>query len=99
MAILGPIVVKINIEVSMRPRVAGMDERIIQAFIERGLFKNQNEVVSAALKALVREQRQTDSERQNQESLSGQSTYDMQLEGIENASENSTAKKMGNLVG
>lgn len=82
----------------MRPRVAGMDERIIQAFIERGLFKNQNEVVSAALKALVREQRQKDSERQNEESLADQTTYEMQLEGREDAAENST-QKMGNLVG
>nr|BFD69051.1 hypothetical protein HAGR004_40730 [Bdellovibrio sp. HAGR004]BFD69116.1 hypothetical protein HAGR004_41380 [Bdellovibrio sp. HAGR004] len=82
----------------MRPRVAGMDEKIIQAFIERGLFKNQNEVVSAALRALVREQRQMDSERQNEESLADQTTYDMQLEGHESATE-SSAQKMGNLVG
>lgn len=82
----------------MRPRVAGMDEKIIQAFIERGLFKNQNEVVSAALRALVREQRQMDAERQNEESLADQATYDMQLEGHENAADDST-QKMGNLVG
>ncbi len=82
----------------MRPRVAGMDERIIQAFLERGLFKNQNEVVSAALKALVREQRQADSERQNVESLADHTTYEMQLEGRENAT-NNAAQKMGNMVG
>ncbi len=82
----------------MRPRVSGMDERIIQAFLERGFFKNQNEVVSAALKALVREQRQADSEMQNEESLADQATYEMQLEGNENATDNAT-QKMGNLVG
>jgi Arc/MetJ-type ribon-helix-helix transcriptional regulator len=75
-----------------------MDERIIQAFLERGFFKNQNEVVSAALKALVREQRQADSEMQNEESLADQATYEMQLEGNENATDNAT-QKMGNLVG
>ena len=29
----------------MRPRVSGMDERIIQAFLERGFFKNQNDLI------------------------------------------------------
>lgn len=83
----------------MRPRVAGMDERIIQAFLERGIYKNQNEVVSAALRALVKEQRRIDADRQNVESLADQTTFEMQLEETAHASENSVAKKVGNLVG
>ena len=40
-----------------RPRIEGMDQRIIDSFIEREIFSNQREVITAALKALVREQK------------------------------------------
>jgi Arc/MetJ-type ribon-helix-helix transcriptional regulator len=40
-----------------RPRIEGMDERIINSFLERNIYDNQREVISAALRALVREQK------------------------------------------
>ena len=48
----------------VKPRIKGADERIIQAFLKRKIFKNKAELVSAAIRALVREQMQKDAERE-----------------------------------
>lgn len=40
-----------------RPRIDGLDQRIIASFIDRGIFATQKEVISAGLRALVREQK------------------------------------------
>ncbi len=65
-----------------RPRIENFDEKIIDSFIERGFYKTKSELISAALWALVREQRQKDAERQNLESTSDDSVYNSQFDPV-----------------
>jgi Arc/MetJ-type ribon-helix-helix transcriptional regulator len=62
-----------------RPRIEGMDEKIILSFIERGIYKSQKDVLSAALRALVKEQKFKEASIQSQEAPYTESTYEMQL--------------------
>lgn len=39
-----------------RPRIAGIDEKIIESFISRKIYGSQKEVLHQALRALVKEQ-------------------------------------------
>ena len=39
-----------------RPRIVGIDEKIIESFVVRKIYASQKEVLHHALKALVREQ-------------------------------------------
>jgi Arc/MetJ-type ribon-helix-helix transcriptional regulator len=36
-----------------RPRIEGFDEKLIAGFIERGLYKSQKDVISAAIRLLA----------------------------------------------
>ena len=71
-----------------RPRIEGMDAKIISSFLERKIFSNQREVITAALRALVREQKMKEAvERENKQTFSDE-TYLTQLKtevGNENA--------------
>ncbi|MGZ3699753.1 MAG: hypothetical protein ACXWP5_16600 [Bdellovibrionota bacterium] len=53
-----------------------MDERIIDSFIKRGIYANQREVISAALRALVKEQKSRESSQRT--ALYSDSTYLLQ---------------------
>jgi len=76
-----------------RPRIEGMDEKIMASFIERNIYSSSKEVISAALRALVREQKQKEAqERESQAFLD--ETYALQFDDQE-GKENET---MGNLV-
>ncbi len=44
-----------------RPRIEGFDEKLIAGFIERGIYKNQKEVISAALRLLAEHHMQLES--------------------------------------
>lgn len=61
-----------------RPRIEGMDEKIVSSFIDRKIFSNQREVITAALKALVREQKAKEAKKRGTPSFSDE-TYEMQL--------------------
>ena len=36
-----------------RPRIEGFDEKVIQGFIDRGIYRNQKEVLTAAIRLLA----------------------------------------------
>jgi Arc/MetJ-type ribon-helix-helix transcriptional regulator len=36
-----------------RPRIEGFEEKVVQGFIDRGIFKNQKEVITAAIRLLA----------------------------------------------
>jgi len=61
-----------------RPRIEGMDDRIIKSFIDRGIFSKPGEVVSAALRALIREQKAKEAAERKR--AYSDSTYSAQLE-------------------
>lgn len=61
-----------------RPRIEGMDERIISSFIDRNIYSNQKEVISAALRALVREQKMKEASEREGQQFSDE-TYSAQL--------------------
>ena len=71
-----------------RPRIEGFDEKLIAGFIERGLFKNQKEVVSAALRLLAEHQMELESKLATNYA---DETYSQQLEDHDN-------EAVGNLV-
>lgn len=58
-----------------RPRIAGIDERIIESFITRKIYASQKEVLHQALKALVREQQMKEAE-----TLYTDDTYRLQIQ-------------------
>lgn len=49
-----------------RPRIEGIDEKIISSFLDRKIFSNQREVITAALRALVREQKMKEASERDQ---------------------------------
>jgi Arc/MetJ-type ribon-helix-helix transcriptional regulator len=63
-----------------RPRIEGMEARIVDSFVSRGIFTNQREVISAALRALVREQKAQEASQRNNDPSYQDSTYEAQLE-------------------
>jgi Arc/MetJ-type ribon-helix-helix transcriptional regulator len=65
-----------------RPRIDGVDERIIESFISRGIYSSQKEVIHEALRALVKEQKRKEADQQNSEEYS-ESTYTTQLTSLE----------------
>lgn len=75
-----------------RPRIEGMDEKIIDSFIDRKIFTNQKEVVSAALRALVREQKAREALERGEQRYTDE-FYSSQLD-----SEREANESMGNLV-
>lgn len=62
-----------------RPRIEGMDERIISSFLERKIFPSQREVISAALRALVREQKMKEAAAREGKQTFSDGTYLAQL--------------------
>ena len=71
-----------------RPRIEGMDERIISSFLERKIFPNQREVITAALRALVREQKMKEAAERNEQTFSDETYSDQLSAEVEN--ENAT---------
>lgn len=65
-----------------RPRIEGFDEKLIAGFIERGLFKNQKEVVSAALRLLAEHQMEVEAKTASDYT---DETYEQQLRDGDNA--------------
>jgi Arc/MetJ-type ribon-helix-helix transcriptional regulator len=63
-----------------RPRIAGSDERIIQGFLSRRIYATQADVIRAALKALVTEQKQKDALRDSEAAEMDAAAVEMQLE-------------------
>lgn len=63
-----------------RPRIEGMDERIIESFISRNVYSNQREVISAALRALVREQKIKDAMKRKSNQEFTDETYISQIQ-------------------
>jgi Arc/MetJ-type ribon-helix-helix transcriptional regulator len=61
-----------------RPRIEGMDEKIISSFVDRKIFPNQREVITAALRALVREQKIKEAHERENQAFSDE-TYKAQL--------------------
>lgn len=61
-----------------RPRIEGMDEKIISSFVDRKIFSNQREVITAALRALVREQKAKEALEREAQAFSDE-TYKTQL--------------------
>jgi Arc/MetJ-type ribon-helix-helix transcriptional regulator len=61
-----------------RPRIEGMDEKIISSFVDRKIFSNQREVITAALRALVREQKTKEAAEREGQAFSDE-TYQAQL--------------------
>ena len=61
-----------------RPRIEGMDEKIISSFVDRKIFSNQREVITAALRALVREQKAKEASEREAQAFSDE-TYKTQL--------------------
>ena len=61
-----------------RPRIEGMDEKIISSFVDRKIFSNQREVITAALRALVREQKAKEASEREAQAFSDE-TYETQL--------------------
>jgi len=61
-----------------RPRIEGMDEKIISSFVDRKIFSNQREVITAALRALVREQKIKEATEREDQTFSDE-TYQEQL--------------------
>ncbi len=75
-----------------RPRIEGMDEKIIASFIERKIYANQREVISSALRALVKEQKMKEAaERQNPEYTDA--TYGAQLDDEEGNAEMGNSRR------
>ena len=64
-----------------RPRIEGMSERIVKAFIERKIFSSQTDVIEAALKLLFEHQMELDAEHQNIESVPRDEIMRRQLPG------------------
>lgn len=50
----------------MRPRIEGFEEQVINSFLDRGIFKNEVEVIRAALALLVDERIKFESEQETQ---------------------------------
>jgi Arc/MetJ-type ribon-helix-helix transcriptional regulator len=61
-----------------RPRIEGIDEKIISSFVDRKIFSNQREVITAALRALVREQKAKEASEREAQAFSDE-TYKTQL--------------------
>jgi Arc/MetJ-type ribon-helix-helix transcriptional regulator len=61
-----------------RPRIEGMDEKIISSFVDRKIFSSQREVITAALRALVREQKTKEASEREAQAFSDE-TYKTQL--------------------
>ncbi len=72
-----------------RPRIDGFDEKLISGFIERGLYKTQKEVVSAAVRLLA--EHHMELEAKNVTAFTDD-TYTQQLE------EETSDAAMGNLA-
>jgi Arc/MetJ-type ribon-helix-helix transcriptional regulator len=70
-----------------------MDERIIRSFVDRGIYSSSKDVISAALKALVREQRGKEAV-QRQQTFSDD-TYRQQLEEESEGSRHASLGHMG----
>lgn len=73
-----------------RPRIEGFDEKLIAGFIERGLYKNQKEVVSAALRLLA--ERHMELEAKETSGYTDE-TYEQQLRSGDNAAVGHLARK------
>jgi hypothetical protein len=56
-----------------------IDKEIIKDFIERGVYTFEEEVISAALRALVREQARTEDEAANHAPKLSREDYSIQL--------------------
>jgi Arc/MetJ-type ribon-helix-helix transcriptional regulator len=74
-----------------RPRIDGFDEKLIASFIERGLYKNQKEVVSAALRLLAEHQMEV--EAAANATTYTDDTYAQQLEESSNAAVGNLARQ------
>ena len=72
-----------------RPRIDGFDEKLISGFIERGIYKTQKEVVSAAVRLLA--EHHMELEAKNVTAFTDD-TYTQQLE------EETSDAAMGNLA-
>ncbi len=64
-----------------RPRIQGAEERIINAFIDRGFYSSHAEVISAALRLLVENQMEKDSKSQNDELVNRDKVMNQQRSG------------------
>jgi len=71
-----------------RPRIDGFDEKLIAGFIERGLYKSQKDVISAAVRLLAEHHMELEAKAQAGYT---DDTYTQQLEEPPNA-------PVGNLV-
>jgi Arc/MetJ-type ribon-helix-helix transcriptional regulator len=78
-----------------RPRIDGMDERMIEAFLKRGIYSSYKDVIHHALKALVRQQQMKESAQEPNEPIYSEDTYLSQLK-TDEADKNHAA--MGNLA-
>ena len=78
-----------------RPRIEGMDERIIESFISRQIYSSHKEVIHSALMALVKQQQIKEAAQRAEEPLYDDSTYASQLETLETEESN---ESVGNLA-
>lgn len=78
-----------------RPRIEGFDEKLIAGFIERGLYKSQKDVISAAVRLLAEHHMELEAKAQNDYS---DETYSQQLEAPSNATNAATNETMGDLA-
>jgi Arc/MetJ-type ribon-helix-helix transcriptional regulator len=65
-----------------RPRIEGFDEKLIAGFIERGLYKSQKDVISAAVRLLAEHHMELEAKAQ---ASYADDTYAQQLEDTSNA--------------
>ncbi len=66
-----------------RPRIEGMDERIVESFVSRGIYPSQKIVIHEALKSLVREQKRKEAAECGRQADYSESTYSAQLSSLE----------------
>ena len=73
-----------------RPRIDGFDEKLIAGFIERGLYKSQKDVLSAAIRLLA--EHHMELEAKNASGYTDE-TYAQQLEETSNATVGNLARQ------
>lgn len=73
-----------------RPRIDGFDEKLIAGFIERGLYKSQKDVLSAAIRLLA--EHHMELEAKNASGYTDE-TYAQQLEETSNAAVGNLARQ------
>ena len=73
-----------------RPRIDGFDEKLISSFIERGLYRNQKDVISAAIRLLAEHHMELEA---TVASAYTDNTYAQQLEELPNETMGNLARK------